>query len=63
MLSPALARLSRRERYLAAELRGRRYDIGEKYGLLTTQLALALEGRDRDDVLSSLVDLLAASRH
>jgi UTP--glucose-1-phosphate uridylyltransferase len=62
-LSPALARLSRRERYLAAELRGRRYDIGEKYGLLTTQLALALEGRDRDEVLSSLVDLLAASRH
>jgi UTP--glucose-1-phosphate uridylyltransferase len=62
-LSPALARLARRERYLAAELRGRRYDIGEKYGLLTTQLALALEGRDRDEVLSSLVDLLAASRH
>jgi UTP--glucose-1-phosphate uridylyltransferase len=62
-LSPALARLSRRERYLAAELQGRRYDIGEKYGLLTTQLALALGGRDRDDVLTSLVELLAASRH
>jgi UTP--glucose-1-phosphate uridylyltransferase len=62
-LSTALARLSRRERYLAAELRGRRYDIGEKYGLLTTQLALALEGRDRDEVLTSLVGLLAASQH
>ena len=62
-LSPALARLCRRERYLAAELRGRRYDIGEKYGLLTTQLALALDGRDRDEVLSSLVGLLATSRH
>jgi UTP--glucose-1-phosphate uridylyltransferase len=61
-LSPALARLARRERYLAAELRGRRYDIGEKYGLLTTQLALALDGRDRDDVLTSLLELLAASR-
>jgi UTP--glucose-1-phosphate uridylyltransferase len=62
-LSSALARLGRRERYLAAELQGRRYDIGAKYGLLTTQLAIALEGRDRDDVLTSLVELLAASRH
>lgn len=62
-LSPALAQLCRRERYLAAELRGRRYDIGAKYGLLTTQLALALEGRDRDDVLAGLVELLASTRH
>lgn len=62
-LSPALARLSARERYLAAELRGRRYDIGARYGLLTTQLALALEGQDRDEVLNGLVELLAASRH
>jgi UTP--glucose-1-phosphate uridylyltransferase len=61
-LSPALARLSRRERYRAVQLRGRRYDIGAKYGLLTTQLALALDGRDRDEVLSSLVGLLATSR-
>lgn len=62
-LSASLARLCRRERYLAAELRGRRYDIGAKYGLLTAQLALALEGQDRDDVLAGLVELLAASRH
>jgi UTP--glucose-1-phosphate uridylyltransferase len=62
-LSDALARLGQSERYLAAELQGRRYDIGSKYGLLTTQLALALEGRDRDDVLTGLVELLAASRH
>ncbi len=58
-LSPALARLARRERYLAAELAGRRYDLGLKYGLLTAQLALALAGQDRDEVLSGLVDLLA----
>lgn len=62
-LSAALARLARRERYRAAELRGRRYDIGEKYGLLTTQLALALDGRDREEVLSNLIGLLAARRH
>jgi UTP--glucose-1-phosphate uridylyltransferase len=61
-LTHALARLAGRERYLACELQGRRYDIGVKYGLLTAQLALALDGRDRDEVLSSLVELLAARR-
>jgi UTP--glucose-1-phosphate uridylyltransferase len=58
-LSASLAQLSRHERYLACELQGRRYDIGLKYGLLTAQLALALDGADRDEVLSSLVELLA----
>ena len=59
-LSPTLARLARRERYVAAELQGRRYDIGVKYGLLTAQLALALDGQDRDEVLGGLVELLAS---
>jgi len=58
-LSPALAKLAARERYLACELSGRRYDIGVKYGLLIAQLALALDGADRDEVLSGLVELLA----
>lgn len=58
-LTTALARLGGCERYLACEMRGRRFDIGEKYGLLTAQLALALEGDDRDEVLSGLVELLA----
>jgi UTP--glucose-1-phosphate uridylyltransferase len=59
-LSTALAKLAARERYLASVLQGRRYDIGVKYGLLTAQLALALDGQDRDEVLSGLVELLAA---
>lgn len=58
-LSSALARTAERERYLAAELAGRRYDIGVKYGLLTAQLAIALNGPDRDEVLAHLVELLA----
>ena len=58
-LSSALNKLAQRERYLACELEGSRYDIGLKYGLLTAQLALALEGKDRDEVLSGLIDLLA----
>jgi UTP--glucose-1-phosphate uridylyltransferase len=59
-LTGALKRLAAQERYLAAELQGRRYDIGVKYGLLTAQLALALAGKDRDEVLTNMVELLAA---
>jgi UTP--glucose-1-phosphate uridylyltransferase len=58
-LSPALAELAARERYLALANLGRSYDIGAKYGLLTAQLALSLEGADRDEVLAQLVELLA----
>ena len=58
-LSSALAILAQRERYLAYEVQGRRYDIGPTYGLLNAQLALALNGKDRDMVLNQLVELLA----
>jgi UTP--glucose-1-phosphate uridylyltransferase len=58
-LSAALAKLAGRGRYLASELSGRRYDIGVKYGLLTAQMALALDGQDRDEVMSGLLELLA----
>ncbi len=59
-LSPALARLAAQERYLAVELSGVRYDIGVPYGLLIAQLALALEGKDRSEILAQLVELLAS---
>ena len=58
-LSPALAELANRERYLATEIEGQRYNIGVKYGLLKAQLALALSGKDRDDILTELLDLVA----
>jgi len=61
-LSPALAALAARERYLACELAGRRFDIGVKYGLWIAQLALALAGKEREEVLASLVELLALRR-
>ena len=60
MLSPALEKLAQRERYLALELDGTRYNIGVKYGMLTAQLALALSGSDREEILARLVELLAA---
>jgi UTP--glucose-1-phosphate uridylyltransferase len=58
-LSPVLAELARRERYLALEVDGHRYNIGVKYGLLRAQLALALDGVDREQILADIVDLLA----
>jgi len=58
-LSAALAELARQEQYLAMEDTGRRYDLGARYGLLTAQLALALNGRDREEVLAHLLELLA----
>ncbi len=57
--SQSLAELAQRERYLALERPWWRYDVGVKYGLLTAQLALALSGRDRDEVLARLLELLA----
>jgi UTP--glucose-1-phosphate uridylyltransferase len=58
-LSSVLADLARHEQYLALEDTGRRYDLGARYGLLTAQLALALNGRDREEVLTHLLELLA----
>ncbi len=58
-LSSALGELARRERYLALEVEGQRYNTGLKYGLLAAQLALALDGVDREKVLAQIIDLLA----
>ena len=59
MLTDALSALPGRERYLAYEQRNTRYDVGVKYGLLNAQLALALDGVDRERVLSLILELLA----
>ena len=58
-LSAALDKLARSEQYLALEKNDLRYDMGEKYGLLKAQLALALHGKDRDRVLNELVEFFA----
>ena len=54
-----LAELAASERYLALEVAGRRHNLGLKYGMLRAQLALALEGADREEVLAQLVEVLA----
>ena len=58
-LASALDSLDGHERFLAVELAGRRYDLDERYGLLTAQLALALDGEQRSEILARIVSLLA----
>jgi UTP--glucose-1-phosphate uridylyltransferase len=59
-LSPALSELALREKYLAYELEGRRYNLGEKFGLFNCQLALGLAGGEREEILAQIVEVLAA---
>ncbi len=59
-LSAALAVLAEHEQYLAMIQTGQRFDVGVKYGLFNAQLALALSGQDRENVLTQLVNVLAA---
>jgi UTP--glucose-1-phosphate uridylyltransferase len=58
-LSPALDTMAKRERYLALEVDGRRHNMGVKYGMLNAQIALALSGNERAEVLALLVEQLA----
>lgn len=59
-LSDALGLLPARQRYLAYRIKGSRYNIGIQYGLLMAQLALSLSGRDRDQILTELLELVAS---
>ncbi|HOV98084.1 MAG TPA: sugar phosphate nucleotidyltransferase [Bacteroidota bacterium] len=57
-LSTALQELTKREKYLALEMNDHRYNIGVKYGLLNAQLAFSLSGKERDQVISMIMEIL-----
>lgn len=59
-LSEALSELARREQYLALVEPAARFDVGVKYGLFHAQLALALAGDDRDQVMSRMLETVLA---
>jgi UTP--glucose-1-phosphate uridylyltransferase len=61
-LTPTLAEIARSEKYLALEIDGQRFNIGERYGLLRAQLSLALGGPHRDEILTMLIETTATSR-
>jgi UTP--glucose-1-phosphate uridylyltransferase len=58
-LTPALAALASREKYLAARLVGRRADLEARLGVFRAQLALGLHGPSRDAILAVLAEELA----
>jgi len=57
-LTTALNALARRERYLAIETRGSRFNLGIKFGVVEAQIALAMAGVDRERILTVLVETL-----
>jgi UTP--glucose-1-phosphate uridylyltransferase len=60
-LTSALEKLRQRERYLAFEAEGERYDTGVPFGFVETQIALALHSPMREEMLGSLVQIIARS--
>ncbi len=58
-LTPSLALLAQREKYLATEVSGRRADLEAPFGLLRAQIALGLGGSSREEVLALLAEELA----
>jgi UTP--glucose-1-phosphate uridylyltransferase len=55
-LTTALNALARKERYLALETRGSRFNLGIKFGIVEAQIALALGGVDREQILALLLE-------
>jgi UTP--glucose-1-phosphate uridylyltransferase len=58
-LTEALAVLAGREKYLALEVEGQRVDLESPFGLLRAELALALNGSRRDEVLRLILEAVA----
>jgi UTP--glucose-1-phosphate uridylyltransferase len=59
LLTPILQQLATTEKYLALEVKGKRYDLSRKHGLLRAQIALGLAGEAHDETLTTIVELLA----
>jgi UTP--glucose-1-phosphate uridylyltransferase len=59
LLTPVLQNLAVTEKYLALEVKGKRYDLSRKNGLLRAQIALGLAGDAHDETLTTIVELLA----
>jgi len=58
-LTTALDQLGCREKYLALETRGSRFNLGVKYGAVEAQIALAMAGVDRDRILAVMLEAAA----
>lgn len=61
-LTPALEILAKESKYLAQEVKGRRYNLGTDLGWLEAQISFGLEGVNSNALLSSMVNQLAEAR-
>ena len=57
-LSGVLHQLAQSDLYLGVLQDDLRFDMGDKYGLLKAQIALALSGKEKDLVLTEILDLM-----
>ncbi|MGI4750329.1 MAG: UTP--glucose-1-phosphate uridylyltransferase [Janthinobacterium lividum] len=62
MLTPVLQELAETEKYLALEVKGNRYDLSKKHGLLRAQIALGLAGEAHNETLTTLVESLTEAQ-
>lgn len=58
-LTSTLNYLAENSEYLALRIDGQRFNLGERYGLLRAQLALSLAGPHRDEIMATIIELLA----
>lgn len=58
-LTPALQQLAHHKKYLAKEVKGRRFNLGTRFGWLEAQLAFAQDGPFSEELLSSIIEQLA----
>jgi UTP--glucose-1-phosphate uridylyltransferase len=58
-LTEALATLAERQKYLAFEVSGQRIDLESPFGMLRAQIALALNGPRREDVMALMLEEVA----
>lgn len=61
-LTPALEILAKEGKYLALEVKGRRFNLGTDLGWLEAQISFGLEGTNSEALLSSLVTQLAEAQ-
>jgi len=59
LLTPVLQILAEKEKYLALEIMGNRYDTSKKLGSIPAQLALGLSSSIKDEILTMIVEIMA----
>jgi len=59
LLTPVLQKLAEKEKYLALEIMGNRYDTSKKLGAMPAQLALGLSSNLKDEIMTMIIESLA----